>query len=234
MRPVQFFIDFDGTITRSDVVDRILESFALPDWKKVEAEWASGKIGSRECLSRQMALVGMKEAELKNLLKSVEVDSHFSSFIKRTFDFDVPVTILSDGFLTVIREVLKRELKSTGIPSKKIPVYANDIKLMGSKISLVFPKGQPCTHGCANCKQSLVERLSKNAHQNVFIGDGLSDRFGAKVSNFVFAKKKLLLYCRENDVPHQEFHDFSDIEKWMVNNFDPFFSGTKRKEVSWC
>ena len=38
--------DFDGTITRSDTVDAILEQFALPQWTDVEAEWAAGKIGS--------------------------------------------------------------------------------------------------------------------------------------------------------------------------------------------
>ena len=135
----QFFIDFDGTITRSDVVDMILERFASPEWKKVEAEWAAGKIGSRECLSRQMALVSMKEADLKSILKDVEVDPHFASFMKRAAEFNVPVTIVSDGFFSVIREVVKG----------KVPIYANDIKFSGKKVSMVFPKGEACEHGCA-------------------------------------------------------------------------------------
>jgi 2,3-diketo-5-methylthio-1-phosphopentane phosphatase len=212
----------------------ILERFASHDWKKVEAEWSAGKIGSRECLSRQLALVNMKEAELKALVKEVEVDPAFGPFVKRAVEYGVPLAIVSDGFLTVIREILKRELKSFGIPAKKIPVYSNDIKFSGSKVSIVLPKGAPCEHGCANCKQRLVEKLTEHSRQSIFIGDGLSDRFGAKVSNFTFAKKKLLAYCRENHVPHREFHDFSDIEKWLVENCDPSLNGTKRKEVAWC
>src|SRR5471032_695977 len=39
--------DFDGTITRTDVIDTILERFADPSWEAVEDEWLSGKIGSR-------------------------------------------------------------------------------------------------------------------------------------------------------------------------------------------
>ena len=32
------------------------------DWRKVEAEWVAGKIGSRECLERQMAGVAVSRA----------------------------------------------------------------------------------------------------------------------------------------------------------------------------
>ena len=49
--------DFDGTVTRTDAVDNILERFADPSWEAIEDEWLSGKIGSRECLGRQLALV---------------------------------------------------------------------------------------------------------------------------------------------------------------------------------
>ena len=54
---IKFFVDFDGTITKKDVVDMILERFADPSWKTVEKDWTEGKIGSRECLTKQLALV---------------------------------------------------------------------------------------------------------------------------------------------------------------------------------
>ena len=37
-----FFCDFDGTVTKEDVIDRILEEFADPMWKDIErvlGEW---------------------------------------------------------------------------------------------------------------------------------------------------------------------------------------------------
>ena len=61
VKGIKFFIDFDGTITLEDVVDRVLDRFASGEWKKVEREWVEGKIGSRECLSRQMSLVSAKQ-----------------------------------------------------------------------------------------------------------------------------------------------------------------------------
>lgn len=54
---VRVFVDFDGTISLEDTTDVILERFADPEWRTVEAEWLAGRIGSRECLARQIDLV---------------------------------------------------------------------------------------------------------------------------------------------------------------------------------
>jgi len=51
------FLDFDGTISRRDAVDVILETYADPKWLAFEAEWREGRIGSRDCLRAQMSLV---------------------------------------------------------------------------------------------------------------------------------------------------------------------------------
>src|SRR5438876_1154800 len=44
------FLDFDGTITRRDAIDAILDAYADPQWLDIEDAWKSGRIGSRECL----------------------------------------------------------------------------------------------------------------------------------------------------------------------------------------
>ncbi len=46
--------DFDGTITLKDSTDLLLDRFADPAWLDIEKEWLLGKIGSRECLERQL------------------------------------------------------------------------------------------------------------------------------------------------------------------------------------
>lgn len=40
--------DFDGTISRADVIDNVLQRFADPSWEGIEQEWLDGHIGSRE------------------------------------------------------------------------------------------------------------------------------------------------------------------------------------------
>jgi 2-hydroxy-3-keto-5-methylthiopentenyl-1-phosphate phosphatase len=48
------FVDFDGTISPLDTTDLLLDRFADPLWRKIEAEWVTGRIGSLECMARQI------------------------------------------------------------------------------------------------------------------------------------------------------------------------------------
>jgi 2-hydroxy-3-keto-5-methylthiopentenyl-1-phosphate phosphatase len=54
MRP-HFAVDFDGTVSLTDTTDHLLDRFSGPEWLEVEQDWVAGRIGSRECLARQIA-----------------------------------------------------------------------------------------------------------------------------------------------------------------------------------
>lgn len=209
----KFFIDFDGTISTIDVVDLILERFAPHEWKNVEKEWVEGKIGSRECLSRQMALVQAGQEEVRALLAGVGVDPYFGEFLKTAQELSIPVTVVSDGFDFSIQEILKRSLEPD--PLKNLPIFSNRLEWHGSKPKAIFNTEAPCEHGCANCKQRILARLTRPEDFVVFIGDGLSDRFAAKAANLTFAKGKLLQFCRDNRITHKAYSDFKEIRQWM-------------------
>ncbi len=216
--PIRFFIDFDGTITTVDVVDLLLERFAAPEWKAVEEEWASGMIGSRECLLRQVALIKASPDELKTLLNDVELDPHFLDFLRFARRSGVPVAVVSDGFDWVIRQVLGRCLSDTELES--LPVYSNRLVWEGGKPVVSFGEEKPCEHACANCKPAIMKRLRGPNETVVFVGDGLSDRFAAKEAAFAFSKGKLSLYCRENNIRHRPYADFKDIREWLAKYAD--------------
>ncbi len=214
--PIRFFVDFDGTITKSDVIDRILETFADPSWKKIEAEWAAGEIGSRECLSRQMNLVRATPEAFDRLVDSIEVDEHFVDFLKKAAELDVPVTIVSDGIGQVINLVLRRVLAAEPALLRATPVFANTIRWDESGPRLVFA-GDMCAHACGNCKERVIRAHSGPGDHIAFVGDGLSDRFAARVSSLTFAKGRLADFCETNDIPYQRYSDFSEIEKWLIH-----------------
>ena len=73
--------DFDGTITPTDVIDNVLQRFAGPEWETIEQQWLDGHIGSRECLSRQLALIKATPTELLAYFDSVEIDPDFPDFV---------------------------------------------------------------------------------------------------------------------------------------------------------
>lgn len=216
----RFFIDFDGTITTQDVVDLILERFAPDDWKKIEKEWAQGKIGSRECLSKQIALVSATRAEIIALADTIKIDAHFVPFLKTLSALNVPAVVVSDGFDVVIDTVLKKALREEPAILKNLSIYSNRLAwATEKKIRPVFLSSpNSCPHGCANCKVRVMERIHSDKEKALFVGDGLSDRFAASASDLTFAKGKLLDYCVEKNIAHERYTDFSEINRWVLAN----------------
>src|SRR6267378_5808777 len=100
------FLDFDGTISRRDVVDAILETYADPEWLTFEAEWHAGRIGSRDCLRAQMALVRATRKQIDALLDEIYLDEGLLSLLEMCAMQNLPVHIVSDGFDYCIRRIL--------------------------------------------------------------------------------------------------------------------------------
>ena len=70
----QAIVDFDGTISREDTTDRVLQRFAEPGWEEIEADWVAGKIGSRECMQRQVALLHASPDVFDTFVSSLAID----------------------------------------------------------------------------------------------------------------------------------------------------------------
>ena len=234
----RFFIDFDGTITKNDIVDLILDRFASNDWKKVEAEWVQGKIGSRECLTRQIALVSATKEDIIRLTAKAEIDSHFVSFLRRAKACGISVAIVSDGFRVVIEEVLKRALKASPELLHRLPIFSNQLEWANGLLSVCFPEGPACEHACANCKSRVIEDHRTPDQKIIFIGDGLSDRFAAAASDLTFAKggangrSPLLKFCEENKINHEKYSSFKEIETWLIRHSDRSEESKKRDPSS--
>lgn len=216
---LRFFIDFDGTVTTQDAVDLVLERFASQEWKEIEKDWAKGKIGSRECLTRQMALVSATRAQFLELAGSIPVDPGFVSFLRTLKSFSIPAVIVSDGFDVLIQSVLQRVLREEPALLKALPVYSNRLSWVSdNKVKPFFlTSSSACVHGCANCKVRVMEKIKSDKDQVIFVGDGLSDRFAAAESQLVFAKKSLLDFCQQQKIVHKAYEGFREIEDWVLS-----------------
>src|SRR6267142_4367413 len=104
-KPV-LFLDFDGTISRRDAVDAILETYADPKWLTFEAEWCAGRMGSRDCLRAQMALVRATRKQIDELLDEIGIDPGLVALLEMCATHDLPAHIVSDGFDYCIRRIL--------------------------------------------------------------------------------------------------------------------------------
>jgi len=222
------FCDFDGTITELDVTDGILTRFADPAWTTVEQQWVRGEIGSRQCLERQMSLVKASVKDLNALIDSVRLDPHFAAFYRLLRKSAVPFYVLSDGFDYIIRRVLRRAGR-TGPLDNGSHLFASSLRIDAGRLLTSFPHpSAACEHGCATCKPAVMRKLRGRHSPSIFIGDGLSDRFAVEESDLVFAKKRLLEYCRDEGIVCVPFDTFADIAKALTSLLSSAEAGTQR------
>lgn len=201
MKPL-VLVDFDGTIVQQDATDLILERFALPEWRDVEQDWVAGRIGSRECLARQIDLVRASEADLDRLIDELEIDPEFSTFAALCRDLGYSVVVGSDGLDRVIAAVLGR----AGI---EIPYLSNRlVQTAADRWRVEFPHFHDnCEVASGTCKCAIANPA---VGLSVLVGDGRSDFCAATEAKWVLAKGALARHCRQEGIAHSRIEGFAD------------------------
>jgi 2-hydroxy-3-keto-5-methylthiopentenyl-1-phosphate phosphatase len=154
------FLDFDGTITRRDATDAILEAFADPGWLDIEAAWVAGRIGSRECLAAQIGLVAASRQQVDHLLDGIEVDPGLARLFEVCTTKGLPVHIISDGFDYCIQRILGRPNQPWRSVLSASHIVSSRLWTKGGRWHTAFPHPlEACAHGCATCKPVAMEVL---------------------------------------------------------------------------
>ncbi len=206
------YVDFDGTIMQCDTTDFLFERFALPQWRTVEEEWAAGRIGSRECMARQVELLRATPDQIDDAVAALEIDPGFAGFLALLKRLGISATVVSDGLDLVIEATLRRH----GI---RVPYFANRIVWQGGdRWRLEFPHARPtCAAGSGHCKCARTEAHAEKLV--IVIGDGRSDFCIAGRADLVLAKAKLIEECRAAGLPHLPFRGFEEaavlLEGWL-------------------
>jgi 2,3-diketo-5-methylthio-1-phosphopentane phosphatase len=208
------FLDFDGTITIQDATDAILGAYADPHWLQIEHAWKAGRIGSRECLTAQMALVRATRWEVDALLDRIEIDAGFVTLLDLCAGLSVPVHIVSDGFDYCIHRILTRPSLHLASHLKGMRIFSSHLTADQDRWHVSFPfPGQSCVHGCATCKPAAMALLKKSGAPAIFIGDGLSDRYAATAADLVFAKDTLADYCEKRAIAYTPYDHLATIAR---------------------
>jgi 2-hydroxy-3-keto-5-methylthiopentenyl-1-phosphate phosphatase len=208
------FLDFDGTITRRDATDAILEVYADARWLSIEEEWKTGRISSRECLRAQMALVRATQAEIDSLLDGIEIDEGFVPLLATCSAHGEPVHIVSDGFDYCIQRILFRPSLNLAPHLQGVQMVSSHLEPNGDRWRLDFRSFEPaCVHGCATCKPAAMDLLNTTGGRTIFIGDGLSDKYAAERADLVFAKDNLAAYCDRQAIPYDPYDNLVAIAR---------------------
>lgn len=199
--------DFDGTISLRDMGYALLNRFSSGDWEAIDRDFCQGRIGSREAYLRiANILKGSKEEILRFIHAHADIDPHFPSFYRTCREKDIDVKIVSDGLDLYIQTMLEIHHLS------EIPFYANVSHFAeGRGMRWAFPHWNEACGLCGTCKKRLVQIHRDRYERILFVGNGVSDRCGAREADFVFAKSSLYRYCIDQDITCHFFETFRDV-----------------------
>lgn len=211
-RPVtttEVFCDFDGTITRLDATDAVLETFALPAWREWEERWVRGEITSQECLARQVELIQADRDTLVQFAAELPIDEGIFALDRRCAQHGIPLTIVSDGIDLLVEAVLRRH----GL--LHLPVFSNHLRWDDyGHPTLSFPfAGENCESGAGTCKCTLTHQSDPASTYRVYIGDGRSDQCVSAKMQTVFAKGKLRDWCGRNGIQCIPFETLTEVSE---------------------
>jgi 2,3-diketo-5-methylthio-1-phosphopentane phosphatase len=206
---MRIICDFDGTISRRDTTDLVLETLAGPGWTELEDEWLATRITAAECMRGQVALIGGDREALDAVLDSVELDPGFVDFVAWCEARALPVSIVSDGVDYFIGRILARH----GL--ERLPVISNELAGEPGAWALEQPWAEAgCAAGSGVCKcaaTGLRGRTRVPPATTVYVGDGRSDFCIAGRADILFAKDKLADYAAARAQPYHPFETFHDV-----------------------
>ncbi len=60
-----------------------------------------------------------------------------------------------------------------------------------------------------------MDYLQQRGYRVVYCGDGMPDVAAAAIADVVFARKMLLLQCRQLNIPAEELTDFNQVYRFL-------------------
>ena len=190
--PISLLVDYDGTISRLDVGDTLLERLAVDQAEvaRKDAQYDAGEVGSRELLRWDMDVLPQDRELLLAIATTVPQDETLGLLVECARADGAAVEIVSDGLGFYIPDNLAR------LGLADLPVATNHTTVSGGGAGMRFPYGNPRCFVCGTCKRERVFLHQAAGRIVVFIGDGTSDRYAAAHADVVFAKGKLIDICR--------------------------------------
>ena len=196
------FSDFDGTISRKDTLDIIVDDIIGKEYRiMMDEKVYRGEITNNDWLSIIFSKIKISFPDaidlIKNKTNNEPIDKYFELFYDKCCKKNVPIYIISSGYKSIICELLKF------IDNQLI--YSNDAYIdKNNNWNLIF---NPLN------KLEIINKLRREDYKTIYFGDGISDLCVVGHVDILYAKKNSTLekYCKENNFDYIGFNDFSEI-----------------------
>jgi 2-hydroxy-3-keto-5-methylthiopentenyl-1-phosphate phosphatase len=206
-------LDFDGTVTLEDIGFILLDTFAGNTWHPYLVEYNSGKMSLGAFSKKVFGMLTANEKTLTDFVLTsdlVRVRPGFSEFIDYCKNNGIEIVVVSHGLTFYIKAALER----LGIDDLDIYAAENIFSSDGMKIKYLSPEGKELEVGF---KEAYTGMLHKKGYRVVYIGDGNSDIYPSRKSDFVFATANLLKRCRKENIKCFPYNDFYEVINALKN-----------------
>lgn len=212
------FCDFDGTITETDNIVKIMEKFAPNQAEQIKNDILNEEVSIQDGVKKLFSLLpsSQKSDIISFVLENAKIREGFEDFVSFTLEHRIPLYIVSGGIDFFLYPVLE----PYG-PFEK--VYCNHADFSGENIEIVYPYScdEWCSaQGCGCCKPSIIRSLTDQNKEIIVIGDSITDLQAAKLAHHVFARDFLIKKCEQYHIPYKPFDNFHDIMGSLKEMFE--------------
>ena len=204
-------VDFDGTVTKIDLLDTIASRFGDPVvYQEVDDGLDEGRLSLREVITREFEPVRRPLEEVVRWeLENVELRPGFHELVALAARRGWRLVIVSSGFHELIEPILERE-------GLDVELHANRVDPRREGWVVDWRYDESCDSCGDSCKRSIVRELAADG-EIVYVGDGYSDRCAAEASDRVFATRGLARYLSERGIPFEPFDDFRSVASSLAS-----------------
>ena len=207
-KPLAIILDFDKTITTTDIGETIVEHFGSPGWEHGIDRFRSGEYGIREIWEYEIShLPNDRVQEMTAYaLEIAELRAGLPELLVYAAANDMPVEVASNGMDFYVRGILSANgmdhLHSAAPGIAPGP---------DGRQRLTFAEGHVQCPRTGLCKCDRVWEHRRSGRVVAYAGDGISDLCVANQADIVFARDSLARHCAGTGVPFTPFEDFFEV-----------------------
>lgn len=222
-------VDFDGTLAAADVGNRLFRRFGNDRlrWDRLIEDWKQGRLTSRECLARECEMAtALDEDQAEAFVRTFTLVPDAPAFVRAARAAGHDVTVASDGLSFYIETLLARAGLEVSFRANRmrfekqgpVPEFGSrgpEVVLADGRVARAGEDAGEGCGACGHCKGALVREAQASGRYRrvLLVGDGFSDRCGARAADVVYAKDDLLPWAQANGIAARPFETLADVAR---------------------
>ncbi len=204
-----FVSDFDGTISKKDFYQLVMEKY-FPEGQKLFKQWKDGFIKDIEFLAKVFSSINQDEEQIIEEILSIEIDEYVPTFIREVQRHGGNFYVLSAGTDYYIKHILRKH------DVENVVIFSNEGEFREKNVFMNIDQNDWKYSERYGIDKSKVIQKLKGKYETVhFIGDSEPDSHPAAFADLTFAIGPLQRLLKEKGISFVPVQDFSEVASFL-------------------